>query len=177
MRARIAPRAGFCFGVSRAIELVEKGIADHARIATLGPIIHNSQVVEQLAAKGVRTIDGPDEALPGETVVIRSHGVPRQVEDMLKEKGVNYIDATCPFVKKIHNIVSENHRAGKNIIIIGDRTHPEVIGINGWCGNSATVIATEEECEKLSKDILENGCVVEKNHKNYKKHLQNHPCF
>lgn len=160
MRAQIAPRAGFCFGVSRAIELVEKGIADHVRIATLGPIIHNSQVVERLAAKGVRSINSPDEALPGETLVIRSHGVPRRVEETLKEKGVNYIDATCPFVKKIHNIVSENHRAGKNIIIVGDRAHPEVIGINGWCGDSATVIATEEECEKLSTDILENGCVV-----------------
>ncbi len=156
----IAERAGFCFGVSRAIKLVEEGIAAHARIATLGPIIHNSRVVEDLAGKGVRIINSPEEARPGETVVIRSHGVAREVEDVLKEKGINYIDATCPFVKKIHNIVSENHRAGKNIIIIGDRTHPEVVGINGWCDNSAAVISTEEECEKLPKGLLENGCVV-----------------
>ena len=160
MKAVVAQRAGFCFGVSRAIELVEEGIAANAKIATLGPIIHNSQVVEQLSDKGVRIINSPDEAREGETVVIRSHGVAREIEDILKEKQINYIDATCPFVKKIHNIVSENHHAGKNIIIIGDKSHPEVIGINGWCGNTAVVIATEEECEKLSEDILSNGCVV-----------------
>ncbi|MGN1097903.1 MAG: bifunctional 4-hydroxy-3-methylbut-2-enyl diphosphate reductase/30S ribosomal protein S1, partial [Clostridia bacterium] len=120
----------------------------------------NSQVVESFAEKGVRIINSPSEAESGETVVIRSHGVARGVENELKERGVNYIDATCPFVKKIHNIVSENHRAGKNIIIIGDKTHPEVIGINGWCENTAEVIATEKGCEMLDKSVLENGCVV-----------------
>lgn len=156
----IAPRAGFCFGVSRAVKLVEEGISKNMKIATLGPIIHNNRVVEHLAQKGVRIIDSPTEAEKDETVVIRSHGVAKSVEDELRENGIKYIDATCPFVKKIHNIVSQNHAAGKNIIIVGDKAHPEVIGINGWCENSAVVIANEKECEILDKNVLENGCVV-----------------
>ncbi|MCH5188368.1 MAG: bifunctional 4-hydroxy-3-methylbut-2-enyl diphosphate reductase/30S ribosomal protein S1 [Oscillospiraceae bacterium] len=159
-RVKIADRAGFCFGVSRAIKLVEEGVAKNIRIATLGPIIHNSQVTNSLAKKGVRIINSPEEAEKDETVVIRSHGIPRDVEDTLKELGVNYIDATCPFVKKIHNIVMENHAQGKSIIIVGDKSHPEVIGINGWCGNTGAVIASVEECEKLDKTLLDNGCVV-----------------
>ncbi len=160
MKPVIAERAGFCFGVSRAIKLVEEGIGNHVRIATLGPIIHNSQVVKRLEQKGVRIIDSPSEAEAGETVVIRSHGVPLSVEDELKRLNINYIDATCPFVKKIHNIVAENYKAGRGIIIIGDKSHPEVMGINGRCENTAVVIATVEECEKLDKNVFENGCVV-----------------
>lgn len=159
-KTTIAHRAGFCFGVSRAINLVEEGLDNNIKIATLGPIIHNSQVVDRLASKGVRIIDSPEEAQDDETVVIRSHGVPKYIEDKLKESGEKYIDATCPFVKKIHNIVSQNHNDGKNIIIVGDKSHPEVIGINGWCENSAVVIANEKECENLDKSVLENGCVV-----------------
>ncbi len=157
---KIADRAGFCFGVSRAIKLVEDGLARHISIATLGPIIHNSQVVQRLQDMGVRIINSPEEAREGETAVIRSHGLPREDEERLKALGVNYIDATCPFVKKIHNIVMENHSLGKNIIIAGDKSHPEVIGINGWCGNSAVVIASLEECEALPQELLENACVV-----------------
>lgn len=157
---KIADHAGFCFGVSRAIKLVEKGLGDHMKIATLGPIIHNSQVVERFSKMGVRIIQSPEEAAAGETVIIRSHGISRQVEEKLKDLGISYIDATCPFVKKIHNIVMENHAAGRPIIIIGDGSHPEVIGINGWCDNTAAVISSVEECEKLDKQALENGCAV-----------------
>ena len=104
----IAETAGFCFGVDRAVSLVNK-LADEGRsVATLGPIIHNSQVVESLAKKGVRTINSISEALPGEVVVIRSHGVAQSVYDELEAKGIEYVDATCPYVSKIHKIVREN---------------------------------------------------------------------
>ena len=148
-QVKIAEKSGFCFGVSRAVNITREG-ASEKKIATLGPIIHNQSVVDELAAMGVRIINSPDEALEGETVVIRSHGVKKNVQEQLEEKGISYIDATCPFVKKIHSIVEEAYENGHLIIIIGNKDHPEVQGINGWCKDSATVIETENEAEKLS---------------------------
>lgn len=153
----IAAGAGFCFGVSRALNMVEDGLRDSRRIATLGPIIHNRQVVESLAARGVRTIDHPAEALPGETVVIRSHGVSKAVEEELRARGIPILDATCPFVKKIHTIVQSHFARGIPILIIGDPNHPEVQGINGWCENRAHILETENEALELGNHPL-NGC-------------------
>ena len=158
-KVRIADSAGFCFGVSRALQMTETGIGEGKSIVTYGPIIHNGQVVKALEEKGVRIIESVEEAKGGDTVVIRSHGVPKATEDALKEKGIEYIDATCPFVKKIHRIVSENYAMGKTIVIIGDAKHPEVMGINGWCNDEAVIFSTEEDvnCTLLAdKDI----CVV-----------------
>ena len=158
-KVRIADSAGFCFGVSRALKMTETGIDEGKSIVTYGPIIHNGQVVKALEEKGVRIIENVDEAKKGDTVVIRSHGVPKAVEDTLKEKGIEYIDATCPFVKKIHRIVSENYSMGKTIVIIGDAKHPEVMGINGWCNDEAIIFSTEED---VNCALLENKdvCVV-----------------
>ncbi len=155
---KIAKSAGFCFGVSRALGIVQDGVKNGKKIVTVGPIIHNRQIVDELLKKGVEIIKETKDAKKGDTVVIRSHGITKAEENVLKENKVDYIDATCPFVKKIHNIVGENFSNGKKIVIIGDDSHPEVLGINGWCENSAIVIKTEDEAKLLSG--RENLCVV-----------------
>ena len=157
---KVAQKAGFCFGVSRAVRITQEGIDEGKRIATLGPIIHNSAVVESFAKQGVRIIESPEEALPGETVIIRSHGIKKSDQQILENKGIDFIDATCPFVKKIHNIVSDACEKGQDIIIIGDESHPEVIGINGWCNNTAKVIENENEANKLTFIPEKEVCVV-----------------
>ena len=152
-----AQSAGFCFGVSRAVELVEQAAKAGKRAATLGPIIHNRHVVEKFRSMGVRVIAQPEEAGPGDTVIIRSHGVTKQVYDRLEATGAEIIDATCPFVKRIHTIVSRAEEEGRLPIIIGTPTHPEVEGIAGWCRNCRVfenVQALKEWAEKgeISKD-------------------------
>ncbi len=133
MSVTVAKSAGFCFGVSRAVELVEKAAAEGNRVATLGPIIHNRHVVGRFEDLGVRVIDAPSQAEPGMTVIIRSHGVGRPVLQQLQEKQVNILDATCPFVKRIHEIVAKAEEEGRFPVIIGTPSHPEVEGIAGWC--------------------------------------------
>ena len=135
MSVTVAKSAGFCFGVSRAVELVEQAAGAGKHVVTLGPIIHNRHVVDRFRQMGVGVIETPGEARPGDTVIIRSHGVSRQVFRQLEERGVEIIDATCPFVKRIHGIVSRAAEEGRLSIIIGTPTHPEVEGIAGWCGD------------------------------------------
>jgi len=133
MSVTLAQSAGFCFGVSRAVELVEQAANAGKQVATLGPIIHNRHVVEKFQAMGVRVIDEPEQAGPGDTVIIRSHGVSRAVYQRLEARGVEIVDATCPFVKRIHGLVSRAEEEGRLPVIIGTPTHPEVEGIAGWC--------------------------------------------
>ncbi|MBR1970459.1 MAG: bifunctional 4-hydroxy-3-methylbut-2-enyl diphosphate reductase/30S ribosomal protein S1 [Clostridia bacterium] len=160
LNVTVAKCAGFCFGVNRAVTITQEGINSGKKIATLGPIIHNKFVVDEFAKQGVRIINSPLEANEDETVVIRSHGVTKQEQSQLEERKIDFIDATCPFVKKIHNIVSEAHEKGSVIIIIGDKNHPEVIGINGWCDNSAFIVKNEEEAEKLPFFDKKDVCIV-----------------
>ncbi len=150
MSVRVAKSAGFCFGVSRAVELVEQAAQAGKKVATLGPIIHNRHVVDKFEKMGVRVIDTPEEALPGETVIIRSHGVSRGVYERLEQQNVEIIDATCPFVKRIHTIVSRAEEEGRLPIIIGTPTHPEVEGIAGWC-TDCRVFAGPEDLENWAK--------------------------
>lgn len=142
MEIRVARTAGFCFGVKRAVDMVYEQIAQGESVTTYGPIIHNEAVVADLAARGVRIADTREELekLTGGSVVIRSHGAPKAVYDLLAAKGLNVVDATCPFVKKIHRIVREQCDAGMRVLIIGDPAHPEVQGIRGW-GDADTVAA------------------------------------
>lgn len=135
MNVTLAKSAGFCFGVSRAVDLVEKAAQEGKQVVTLGPIIHNHHVVDRFRALGVQVIDTPEDAQPGQTVIIRSHGVSKSVYERLQERGVEIVDATCPFVKRIHNIVSAAWEEGRLPIIIGTPTHPEIEGIAGWCGD------------------------------------------
>ncbi len=141
---KVAETAGFCFGVDRAVKIAEEAAAQKT-VYSLGPLIHNKGEVERLSALGIRVIDSPEEASTGDTVIIRSHGVSEKTESLLREKGALVIDATCPFVKRIHNIVMEQKALGRKIVIIGDGNHPEVLGINGRCGEEAIVIGKEEE--------------------------------
>ena len=151
MSVRVAKSAGFCFGVSRAVELVEKAAQEGRKVATLGPIIHNRHVVDKFEEMGVRVIETPEEALPGETVIIRSHGISRAVYERLEAQKVEIIDATCPFVKRIHTIVSRASEEGRLPIIIGTPTHPEVEGIAGWC-KDFRVFQDASELEKWVAD-------------------------
>lgn len=154
----VAKSAGFCFGVSRALGFVNEGIAEGKKIATIGQIIHNERVVSELSERGVRIIDDPSEAKEGETVVIRSHGVSKKTAEAIK---TDFIDATCPFVKKIQRIVEKYHEKCYTIIIAGDKTHPEVIGINGWCDNSAVIVGDMEEAEQKLLSVADLPlCVV-----------------
>ena len=153
MSVTTAQSAGFCFGVSRAVELVEQAARAGKRVVTLGPIIHNRHVVEKFSSMGIRVIETPEEAAPGDTVIIRSHGVARDIYRRLEERGVEVIDATCPFVKRIHGIVSRAEEEGRLPVIIGTPTHPEVEGISGWCGDCRVFRNVQElenwvrECE------------------------------
>ena len=147
MEIILAKSAGFCFGVNRAIEAVYGAIGGE-KIYTYGQVIHNKEVTRDLESKGVDVIESI-ENIENCTIVIRSHGVGKSIYDKLSEKKLRVIDGTCPFVKKIHSIVKENYNDGQNIIIIGDKTHPEVIGINGWCNNSAIIINDYEEIKEI----------------------------
>ena len=150
MNIHIAESAGFCFGVNRAVELVEQAAAQGKQVCTLGPIIHNRHAVDRFESMGVRVIHTPEEAQPGDTVIIRSHGVTRAVQEALESREVTVVDATCPFVKRIHGIVSRAEEEGRLPIIIGTRSHPEVEGIAGWC-KDCRIFETPEELENFGK--------------------------
>ena len=150
MSVRIAKSAGFCFGVSRAVELVEKAASEGKKVVTLGPIIHNRHVVGRFESMGVGVIDTPEEANAGNTVIIRSHGVSEDVYRRLEKRNCEIIDATCPFVKRIHGIVSRACEEGRLPIIIGTRAHPEVEGIAGWCAE-CLIFESPEELENWIK--------------------------
>ena len=144
MSVQIAKNAGFCFGVNRAVELVEQAAGKGGNVVTLGPIIHNRHAVAHFEKMGVRVIENPEEANKEQTVIIRSHGVSRTVYDRLRKQGARIVDATCPFVKRIHGIVSTAEEEGRLPVIIGTRSHPEVEGIAGWCTN-CKIFETAEE--------------------------------
>ena len=144
MSITIAKNAGFCFGVSRAVELVEEAAKSGKTVATLGPIIHNRHQVGRFEEMGVSVIKEPEDAVPGSTVIIRSHGVSRAVQQRLEKMGVEIVDATCPFVKRIHGIVQKAEEEGRLPVIIGTRTHPEVTAIAGWCTDCRIFESSEE---------------------------------
>jgi 4-hydroxy-3-methylbut-2-enyl diphosphate reductase len=172
MEVKVAKTAGFCFGVQRAVDKVYELIGSCPdRLFTLGPIIHNEEVVNDLEKKGVRVASEDDlRTLPeGSTVVIRSHGVGKEVYDHLEEYGLSYVDVTCPFVLKIHRIVEKESRAGTHIVIIGDPDHPEVVGICGWCMGPYTVIRTEQDALDFVFPIDKNICIVSQTTFNYNK--------
>jgi small subunit ribosomal protein S1 len=160
MELVIANTAGFCFGVNNAVKIVfDLATKSDSRIYTLGPIIHNDQVVKRLSELGVSTIDKPEDAFGPAKVVIRAHGVGPQTVKALKEKGLEVVDASCPYVDKIHSLVNKKYNEGYQIIIVGDKTHPEIIGINGWCDNTAFIIDDEAQVDNLP-DVQKKICVV-----------------
>lgn len=149
MKVKLAKTAGFCFGVNRAIHLVYDLVRSGEKVCTLGPIIHNRQVVEDLLNRGVRIIENVEEAKSGERIVIRSHGVSGSVYHFLEESKIPFSDATCPFVSKIHRLVSQAADEKKTVFIAGNKSHPEVIGIQGHCQGLNFVFDTPEEFQKI----------------------------
>lgn len=152
-KIKLAKTAGFCFGVSRAVELVERLLKEGNPVATLGPIIHNPQMVKRLADMGCRTLNDPTECRPEEKLVIRSHGVPLSVYDTLRALGLQYEDATCPFVSKIHRIVAQAGRENQIVLIAGNPEHPEVNGIKGHCTGEAYVFETPNDLDSLLRNL------------------------
>lgn len=175
----VAKSAGFCFGVERAVERVYEQIKAvnegkaQGPIYTYGPIIHNEEVVRDLEEKGVRVLDTEEDLknLPeGQgTVVIRSHGVSRYIYDILNSRKVNVVDATCPFVKKIHKIVDEHSGAGEAVVIIGSPIHPEVEGIRGWGNGDTVVIENEADAKEYNLPEGKKLCIVSQTTFNYNK--------
>ena len=171
MEVILAKSAGFCFGVKRAVETVYEQTGTENQIYTYGPIIHNEEVVKDLESKGVTVLEGEEDLrkLGKGTVVIRSHGVPRKICEMIEKKGLTCVDATCPFVKRIHRIVEKESGEGRRIIIIGNPGHPEVEGIMGWSHTPAAVIESAEEAEKFTCLPGEKLCLVSQTTFNYNK--------
>lgn len=160
----VASTAGFCFGVNRAVSKVKELLQTKERVCTLGPIIHNAQVVNDLTENGVVIIDKPSQAEKGSTVVIRSHGVSQNVKDEIDRLGLDCFDATCPFVAKIHRLVSKASSEGKTVLIAGDKNHPEVIGIQGHCNGKSYIFKNNQELVDLSNsypELVQNDlCIV-----------------
>lgn len=149
MKITLAKTAGFCFGVNRAVQMVYDLVEKGCRVCTLGPIIHNPQIVEELSEKGVKIISSPEQVPEGYTLVIRSHGVGKSIYDSISQAGITVCDATCPFVARIHNIVAQASSGGSTVLIAGDPNHQEVMGIVGHCTGDCFVFSSEEELKNL----------------------------
>ena len=148
----LAKSAGFCYGVRRAVELAESAAASGTPCVLLGHIIHNQNVVDRLASLGLRTVESPEEVPEGCQVVIRSHGESRAVYEALQARGANILDATCPNVKRIHQIVSQAEEQGRQPVIVGTPDHPEVVAIAGWCRRPVVLSGVEDLTKWLSED-------------------------
>ena len=161
MEVKIAKNAGFCFGVKRAMQMASDELDDKStQVYSLGPLIHNKQAVNKYEEKGLKVVEEIENIPSNERVIIRSHGVGENIYNEAETKSVKIVDTTCPFVKKIHKIVNDFSKKGYKIIIIGNKTHPEVIGINGWCGNNAIVIKSIDEIDNIEFDKDAKYCVV-----------------
>jgi len=171
MEIKTATSAGFCFGVKRAVDTVYEQIEKGKKIYTYGPIIHNEEVVKELAQKGViviEKIEELDDLLEG-TVIIRSHGVAKNVYDKIRERGLECVDATCPFVMRIHRVVESESLKGNKIVIIGNDGHPEVEGIKGWSVSKTEVIESVEEAQNFECEIAQKVCIVSQTTFNHNK--------
>lgn len=171
MEIILAETAGFCFGVKRAVDTVYQEVEQQTPVYTYGPIIHNEEVVDDLQRRGVKVLHGFDELkqVHEGSVVIRSHGVAKQVYDRIQEQGLKLVDATCPFVLKIHKIVREESEKGKRILIVGSSDHPEVEGIKGWCRTEPIVVEQEEDIDFIDLPPGEQLVIVSQTTFNNKK--------
>lgn len=172
MNVILAKSAGFCFGVKRAVDTVYKEISKGKPLYTFGPIIHNEEVVHDLEEKGVVVVNSLEElkTKPKGTVIIRAHGVERGVYESIEQMGFEIIDATCPFVLKIHRLVERYSKEGCQIVIIGNETHPEVKGIKSWAElTQAKVVSSKEDAENYEADPGKKVCIVSQTTFNYNK--------
>ena len=172
MEVTVAKTAGFCFGVRRAVEKVYEQIETSVKsVYTYGPIIHNEEVVNDLKHRGVSVIEDEEQlkALKSGVVIIRSHGVGKRIYDILNANGVEIVDATCPYVKKIHKIVEEQCKDKRHVLIVGDKAHPEVQGIRGWGNEDTKVVESLSDFEKLGLPSGTRLCIVAQTTFNYNK--------
>jgi (E)-4-hydroxy-3-methyl-but-2-enyl pyrophosphate reductase len=158
MKVLLADEYGFCFGVERAVEMVEEAIANGAAVRTLGPLIHNPQEMQRLAHEGVTTITEPVQIMRGETAVIRAHGVTPEVQQQLEEFASKVVDATCPFVTRVQKLAARAAAADRHVVVVGNPDHPEMIGVKGYAPDHAFVIRDETEVDGLPE--LRNPLVV-----------------
>ncbi len=153
MQVLLADEYGFCFGVERAVEMVEESLADGDTVRTLGPLIHNEQEMQRLGTHGVTTISEPVQIKRGETAVIRAHGVTPQVQKELEEKASKVVDATCPFVTRVQKLASRAASENRHVIVVGNPDHPEMIGVKGYAPEHAFIVKDAEEISHLPKLI------------------------
>jgi 4-hydroxy-3-methylbut-2-enyl diphosphate reductase len=158
MEVLLADEYGFCFGVERAVEMVEDSVQKGETVRTLGPLIHNEQEMKRLATEGVSTVAEPIQITRDQTAVIRAHGVTPQVEQELKEKAGKVVDATCPFVTRVQRLASRAAAADRHVVIVGSPEHPEMIGVKGYAPDHAFIIKDETEVASLPR--LRNPLVV-----------------
>jgi len=149
MQVLLAEEFGFCFGVERAVEMVEGALSEGATVRTLGPLIHNTQEIGRLETVGVRTINAPEEVSEGETAVIRAHGVTPEVQRELEARAERVIDATCPFVTKVQKLAERAAAEGRDVVIVGSPDHPEMIGVKGYAPEHAHVVRDASEVASL----------------------------
>ena len=170
MEVVLAKSAGFCFGVEKALNTVYKQIENGETVYTYGPIVHNEEVVLELQSMGVKVIETQEElkTLSEGTIIIRAHGVSERFYALADSLGLNLVDATCPFVKKIHKIVKKDSMEGRKVIIIGNDSHPEVEGIKGWCCGEYFVINGLEDLENTVFELGEKISIVSQTTFNYK---------
>lgn len=160
MKTEIADKAGFCFGVARAVKIAQRAAEGKDKTVTYGMLIHNRDVTEELKNLGVGTVESVDEIKSGVNVIIRAHGISADEESEINNRGAKIIDATCPFVKKIHTIAAAAAANGAEVIIVGDPNHPEVKGIDGRCLGRGHIINSIEEAEQIKLDILSDNVVI-----------------
>ncbi len=172
MEVITAKTAGFCFGVKRAVDCVYKEVEKNPdkKIYTLGPIIHNDEVIKDMKSKGVEVIFEENlERIEDGIVIIRSHGVEKRIYDDMDARNIQYVDATCPYVKKIHRLVQAESEKGHHIIIVGNPVHPEVVGIMGWSVTPASVVQTAQEADELKLSSVQKISIVSQTTFNYNK--------
>ena len=158
MQVLLADEYGFCFGVERAVEMVEEALGEGDTVRSLGPLIHNEQEMERLGGFGVTTISEPVQIKRGETAVIRAHGVTPHVQRELEENASKVVDATCPFVTRVQRLASRADSANRHVVVVGNPDHPEMIGVKGYAPEHAFIIRDETEIDTLPK--LRNPLVV-----------------
>ena len=158
MRVIVAKNAGFCFGVRRAVKLARNEAKERGKVYTWGKLIHNEAVIRSLSEEGILPVDDLEDLNAGDTLIIRAHGAPPCLFAECEQRGIRVVDATCPFVARIHPIVQEAAMKGQPVYIAGKRTHPEVIGTAGWAKNQAIILETPEEAERA--ETGRDGCLV-----------------
>ena len=151
MEIIVAKNAGFCFGVERAVQMtVSELLKDGSAVYSYGPLIHNPQAVSELENMGLKTLDDFKDIKDGR-LIFRSHGVPQDIQQKAYDQGLEVVDCTCPYVKSVHRNVADYSERGFDIVIIGDASHPEVIGITGWCGYRAHIVNSEKEVLQIGR--------------------------